>query len=151
MRTAGAGDRFRYSTQHSVYIYQGIRDFVQKRQAAGYWTVRLNAATPKVGDLVCWAREDGVDYDHQKGGDYKGHTDLVVEVGADQVLVVGGNVGTRSPSVRSGSTPRASFCLLLKEERRCSASCNVDCDLDRADEQTCPCRKRRPSGSNRPR
>ncbi|MBV8191223.1 MAG: DUF2272 domain-containing protein [Alphaproteobacteria bacterium] len=106
MRTAGAGDRFRYSTQHSVYIFQGIRDFLQKRAAAGYWTVRLAAAAPQVGDLVCWAREDGVDYDHQKGGNYKGHADLVVEVMADSVTVVGGNVGdsvTKRPLRRDGA------------------------------------------------
>ena len=106
MRSAGAGDRFRYSVQHSVFISQGIRDFVQKREAASYWTVRLAAAAPKVGDLVCWARESGVDYDHQKGGNYKGHTDLVMEATADQVMVVGGNVGnsvTKRPLRLDGS------------------------------------------------
>lgn len=106
MRSAGAGERFRYSTQHSVYISQGIRDFVQKRKAASYWTVRLAAARPQVGDLVCWAREAGVDYDHQKGGNYKGHTDLVVDVTADKVMVVGGNVGnsvTKRPLRLDGS------------------------------------------------
>jgi hypothetical protein len=106
MRSAGAGDRFRYSTQHSVYISQGIRDFLSKREAAGYWTVRLKAARPKVGDLVCWSREAGVDYDHQKGGSYKGHSDLVVEVMLDRVLVIGGNVGdsvTQRPLALDGS------------------------------------------------
>jgi hypothetical protein len=104
MRTAGAGTRFRYSTQHSVYISQGIRDFANRREAAGYWTVRLAEAPPKVGDLVCWARESGVDYDHQKGGDYKGHTDLVVAVDAGEIFVIGGNVGnsvTRRPLKRN--------------------------------------------------
>jgi hypothetical protein len=32
MRSAEAGNRFRYSTQHSVYISQGIRDFIQGLQ-----------------------------------------------------------------------------------------------------------------------
>ncbi|MGD9885243.1 MAG: DUF2272 domain-containing protein, partial [Reyranella sp.] len=106
IRRAGAGSRFRYSTQHSVFISQGIRDFLQQRQAASYWTVRLAAVQPKVGDLVCWARQAGVDYDHQNGGDYKGHTDLVVEVTADKVMVVGGNVGnsvTKRPLRLDGS------------------------------------------------
>lgn len=106
MRRAGAGERFRYSTQHSVYISKGIRDFDRKREAASYWTVRLAAARPKVGDLVCWAREGGIDYDHQNGGDYKGHADLVVEVMADEVMVVGGNVGhsvTKRPLRLDGS------------------------------------------------
>jgi hypothetical protein len=49
---------------------------------------------------VCWSRQPGIDYDHQSGGDYKGHCDIVVEVDANQVYVIGGNVGnsvTRRP------------------------------------------------------
>jgi Uncharacterized protein conserved in bacteria (DUF2272) len=92
MKTAGAGDRFRYSSQHSVYISQAIRDFLQGR-AAGFWGRRLNEQKPKVGDLVCWGREAGVDYDHQHGGDYAGHCDIVVDVRPDEVDIVGGNVG----------------------------------------------------------
>jgi Uncharacterized protein conserved in bacteria (DUF2272)/Domain of unknown function (DUF1906) len=100
MRNAGAGDRFRYSTQHSVYISQGIRDFLKKRDEAGYWTVRLGDEKPSVGDIVCWSRTTGIDYDHQNGGDYPGHADLVVEVAPDRVWIIGGNVGnsvTRRP------------------------------------------------------
>jgi hypothetical protein len=100
MRTADAGTRFRYSTQHSVYISQGIRDYLRKEPGAGYWTMRLNEATPEVGDIVCWGRQAGIDYDHQNHGDYHGHSDLVVEVTASQVWIIGGNVGnsvTRRP------------------------------------------------------
>lgn len=100
MRQAGADDRFRYSTQHSVYIYQGVRDFLSKRTTAGYWTVRLNEEKPEIGDLVCWSRQAGIDYDHQHGGDYAGHTDVVVEVRDGQISIIGGNVGssiTRRP------------------------------------------------------
>lgn len=100
MRRAGAGSRFRYSIKHSVFIAQGIRDFLQKRDAASYWTERLADARPAIGDIVCWAREGGVDYDHQKGGDYAGHSDVIVEVGPEQVWIIGGNVGnsvTRRP------------------------------------------------------
>jgi hypothetical protein len=93
MRKAGAGARFRYSTQHSVYISQGIRDYLQKRQEAGYWTMRLADAAPTVGDIVCWSRGTDVDYDHQNGGDYPGHSDLVVQIDANQAWIIGGNVG----------------------------------------------------------
>lgn len=92
MRQAGAGDRFRYSTQHSVYISQAIRDLANQRAAASYWAYRLGDRKPQVGDIVCWGREAGVDYDHQKGGNYKGHSDLVVEVGAGEIQIIGGNV-----------------------------------------------------------
>jgi hypothetical protein len=92
MKKAGARDRFRYSTQHSVYIAQSIRDFSSKRDA-GFWGQRLNECRPAVGDLVCWSRQDGVDYDHQLGGDYKGHSDIVVAVESGRIWIIGGNVG----------------------------------------------------------
>jgi Uncharacterized protein conserved in bacteria (DUF2272) len=99
MKSSGAGDNFRYSTQHSVYINQAIRDH-QNNNNVGFWGWRLNEYKPAVGDLVCWAREAGVDFDHQKGGNYAGHCDIVVEVDADEMFVIGGNVGdsvTRRP------------------------------------------------------
>src|SRR5205823_2258726 len=77
-----------------------IRDFLQKRAAAGYWTERLSDAKPAVGDIVCWSREAAVDYDHQKGGNYAGHSDVVVGVETERVWIIGGNVGnsvTRRP------------------------------------------------------
>jgi hypothetical protein len=100
MKTSGAGDRFHYSALHAVYISRSIRDFLQNNGSAGFWGRRLNERKPTVGDLVCWTMVSGIDYDHQNNGDYRGHTDLVVEVGADRVFVIGGNVGnsvTRRP------------------------------------------------------
>lgn len=93
MRSAGAGTRFVYSPQHSVYISRAIRDLSQQRQAAGYWCYRLNEQRPATGDIVCWARESGVDYDHQKGGVYAGHADTVTDVRQGEIDIVGGNVG----------------------------------------------------------
>lgn len=101
MKNAGAGSGFRYSTQHSVYISQAIRDRNKGRQEAGYWGFRLPEEKPKVGDLVCWTRDGAqIDYDHQAGGDYKSHTDLVVDVDNKFAWIIGGNVGqsvTRRP------------------------------------------------------
>jgi hypothetical protein len=93
MRTAGAGTRFVYSPQHSVYISRAIRDLALQRTDAGYWCFRLGEQRPAPGDIVCWAREPDVDYDHQKSGLYKGHCDAVVEVRAGEVDVIGGNFG----------------------------------------------------------
>jgi lysozyme family protein len=93
VKQANPAGRFHASAQHSVYISQAIRDFIDKKEEAGYWCKRLNEHQPKVGDIICWAREDGVDYDHQKGGDYAGHTDIVVEVRPGEIDVIGGNVG----------------------------------------------------------
>jgi hypothetical protein len=100
MKTSGAGDRFRYSTLHSVYIYQAIRDLLRNNTEAGFWCWRLSELKPAIGDIVCWSRQAGIDYDNQNGGDYKGHCDIVVEVLSDRVNVIGGNVGnsvTRRP------------------------------------------------------
>jgi Uncharacterized protein conserved in bacteria (DUF2272) len=100
MKQAGAGSRFRYSTLHAVYISQAIRDRLSARTEAGFWGVRLTEERPAVGDLVCWSREPGVDYDHQFDGVYKGHCDLIVDKNATTVSVIGGNVGnsvTRRP------------------------------------------------------
>ncbi len=92
-KTAGAGTRFRYSSRHSAYISQAIRDRSMKREDAGYWCERLNEWKPAVGDIVCWAREAGIDYDHQNGGEYKSHCDIVIEVAGGRVWVIGGNIG----------------------------------------------------------
>lgn len=100
MKTGNAGTRFRYSTQHSVYISQAIRDRLQSRMEAGYWGCRLNEVKPHIGDLVCWSRQPGVDYDHQAGGNYPGHCDVIIEATPSEVVVIGGNVGdsvTRRP------------------------------------------------------
>ncbi|WP_051389536.1 DUF2272 domain-containing protein [Bradyrhizobium sp. Ec3.3] len=93
MRSAGAGDRFHYSPQHSVYIFRAIKDLLLGKPQAGYYCYQLREWKPQVGDLVCWARREGIDYEHQNGGDYPGHCDVIVEVGANEVQVVGGNVG----------------------------------------------------------
>lgn len=100
MRKAGAGNRFVYSPRHAVYISRAIRDKTQGRMNAGYWCYRLHDEKPVPGDIVCWGRQPGIDYDHQNGGDYKGHCDLVVSVGNGQIEIIGGNVGnsvTRRP------------------------------------------------------
>ena len=52
----------------------------------GGW--RLNERKPSIGDLVCWSRESGIDYDHQNRGDYKEHCDVVVVIGPDSLDVI---------------------------------------------------------------
>ena len=119
MKTGGAGNRFRYSSQHSVYINQAIRDFLQGRAEAGFWGRRLNEQKPKIGDLVCWARQAGVDYAHQLQGNYAGHCDIVIDVRSDEIDVIGGNVGnsvTKRPlSLTSGFLkPRQNLFALME-------------------------------------
>lgn len=96
----GAGDRFRYSKQHSVYVAQAIRDYQTQNQAAGYWGVLLSEEKPNVGDIICWSRQTGISYENTNGGDYAGHCDLIISVADNEIEIVGGNVGdsvTRRP------------------------------------------------------
>jgi hypothetical protein len=100
MRTAGAKTKFNYAEGHARFISLAI--IAQKKQdtGAGFWCYRLNEKKPDIGDIVCFSRAEGIDYDHQNGGQYKAHSDLVVAVSTTQIEVIGGNVGdsvTRRP------------------------------------------------------
>lgn len=91
-RHAGAGDRFKYSAQHSVYIRRAIKAKLADDAKYGMWGFRLTEYSPVIGDLICYTRESGISYDTQSA-DYKSHSDLVVDVKPGELLVIGGNVG----------------------------------------------------------
>lgn len=93
MKKAGAGDRFKRSARHSVYI----RDAIQKRKtndsSAAFKGYRLNEVVPQVGDLVCASRGSDagkVGYDTTR--DYEAHCDIVVATQPGKIEVIGGNV-----------------------------------------------------------
>ncbi|WP_298854074.1 DUF2272 domain-containing protein [uncultured Aquimonas sp.] len=92
MRKAGAGDRFRYSAQHSVYIRHAVKARERGDEKYGFWGYALADSPIKVGDLVCYARQPGISVSTQSSN-YKSHVDLVVEVTLGKALVIGGNVG----------------------------------------------------------
>lgn len=91
MRQAGLGDRFTYSEWHAHYIRRAIRARRNRAENEVFWAYRLSERAPRVGDLVCYARQDDIDFDRQKEV-YKSHTDLVVEVRPGEIDVIGGNV-----------------------------------------------------------
>jgi len=92
MRKAGAGERFRYSAQHSVYIREAIKARERANKKYGFWGYRLTERSPEVGDLVCYAREAGISFDTQSAN-YKSHADIVIAKSGDAIQVLGGNVG----------------------------------------------------------
>jgi hypothetical protein len=102
MRKANAGDDFEYSGSHSDYIRRAIKNRKEnnKNKFKGY---RLNEKKLEVGDLVCYARQGGVDYDTTGG--YKSHCDIVVNIDDDYAEVVGGNI---SNSVTQKKVPLTS-------------------------------------------
>ncbi len=91
MRRAGLGKRFTYSEWHAHYIRRAMRARRDRNEDEVFWAYRLSERAPRVGDLVCYARQDDVDFDHQKDT-YKSHTDLVVDVRPGEIDVIGGNV-----------------------------------------------------------
>ena len=89
MKKAGAGDDFKYSPSHSEYIRQAIKNRKQKNsiKIKGY---KPNEVDVKAGDLVCYPRQGGVNYDTTSG--YNSHCDLVVSTNEKQAVTIGGNV-----------------------------------------------------------
>jgi hypothetical protein len=92
MKTAGAGNRFRYEVAHAKYISKAINDRLNQSPTSFFLGYRLREYKVKPGDLVCRAHQDDIDYDHQNNGDYLSHGDIVVAVRATEVDVIGGNV-----------------------------------------------------------
>ncbi|MGL5082039.1 MAG: DUF2272 domain-containing protein [Microcoleaceae cyanobacterium] len=90
MNQAGAGDQFEYSASHSNYITDAIQDRETNDGIAAFFGYRLDEYSPKPGDLVGYARQDGVGYDTP--APYQSHTDIVVAVRDGEIDVIGGNV-----------------------------------------------------------
>lgn len=89
MKFSGAGDNFKYSNSHSVYI----RDAIKNRKSENenpFKGFKPNEVEVSKGDLVCYARQKGVGYDTT--GAYRSHCDLVVDVRGGKATTIGGNV-----------------------------------------------------------
>ncbi|MBK8903634.1 MAG: DUF2272 domain-containing protein [Anaerolineaceae bacterium] len=90
MRHAGAGQDFRYSGAHAVYI-AAARDNRLANNSNPFKAYRISEAAPQLGDLVCRRRQSGVTYDNVRRG-HLTHCDVVTAVKAGRVLTIGGNV-----------------------------------------------------------
>lgn len=86
MRLAGAKD-FKFSPSHSVYIVDAIKNKKQNnsKHFKGY---KPNEVKITPGDLVCYPRQSGVNYDTV--GQYASHCDLIVEVNETEAVGIGG-------------------------------------------------------------
>ena len=90
MKNSGAGNKFVYNASHSKYITDSIANRKNQKFSAPFVGYRVKEMSPKVGDLVCYTRQSGVDYDTT--GSYKSHCDIVVSTKGNQIEVIGGNV-----------------------------------------------------------
>jgi len=91
MKKSGAGNHFKYSSGHSTYIRDTIQNRKRNRKSPfkGY---ELSEKPVELGDLVCYTRQNNVNYDTTHS--YKSHCDIVVKVNKNQGFaeVIGGNV-----------------------------------------------------------
>lgn len=90
MRMAGAGNKFRYSARHSTYIRWAIENLKNNK---GYFKAYQPKTKPlQVGDMVCYARQSGVNYD--TGTDYDSHCDIITSISKRNgtAIGIGGNV-----------------------------------------------------------
>jgi flagellum-specific peptidoglycan hydrolase FlgJ len=91
MKTAGAGDAFKYSASHSVYT-RAAKDNRIANSANPFKAYRVAELAPQAGDLICKSRAgSGSTYDNIRPG-MTTHCDIVTEVRPRSLLVVGGNV-----------------------------------------------------------
>jgi hypothetical protein len=91
MKTAGAGNAFKYSASHSVYT-RAAKDNRVANNNNPFKAYRIAEVAPQVGDLICKSRAgSGATYDNIRPG-MTTHCDIVTEVRPRRVRAVGGNV-----------------------------------------------------------
>jgi hypothetical protein len=89
MRKAGAKDDFKYASSHSEYIVEAIKNRKENNNNK-FKAYKLNEKKLELGDLVCYARQDGVTYNST--GSYASHCDIVVSIDGNSADGIGGNV-----------------------------------------------------------
>lgn len=89
MRQAGAENDFQYNSSHSVYIREAIKNR-KTNNSKKFKAYKPNETVVNVGDLVCYPRQAGVNYDTTSA--YKSHCDLIVSINDNTAVGVGGNV-----------------------------------------------------------
>ena len=91
MKTAGAGDAFKYGSYHAAYTRAAIDNRLANNRNP-FKAYRISEVAPRAGDLVCRRRAgSGATYDNVRPP-MKTHCDIVTEVRPRSVVTVGGNV-----------------------------------------------------------
>ena len=91
MKKAGAGDTFRYSPAHAVYI-KAAKDHRLASSANPFKAYRISEVAPQAGDLVCKTRAgSGATYENIQPG-HTTHCDIVTAVQLNRLTTIGGNV-----------------------------------------------------------
>ena len=91
MKTAGAGNAFKYSRAHAAYT-RAAKDNRVTNNNNPFKAYRIAELAPQAGDLICKSRAgSGATYDNIRPA-MKTHCDLVTEVRPRSLLTIGGNV-----------------------------------------------------------
>ena len=103
-KEAGAGNNFKYSTSHSRYIRESVKNRKEKNNKS-FKAYRPEEVEVEVGDLVCYPRQSGVNYD--KTSSYKSHCDIITAVRKTEADSIGGNISnsvsmTKVPLTKDG-------------------------------------------------
>lgn len=109
MKMSGASDNFKYSTSHSVYIRDAVKNRKQNNTKT-FKAFKPEEVKVEVGDLVCYPRQSGVGYDST--GSYKSHCDIITSVKDGYAESVGGNISnsvskTKVPLNKNGQIDKS--------------------------------------------
>ena len=87
---------FPESIGHSRYMWESIRQAASGDLAAPFWGVTLPKARPQVGDIIGSWRNEPFSFERfltaTENPETPCHSDIVVAVGPDLVLAIGGNI-----------------------------------------------------------
>jgi hypothetical protein len=122
-------DQFPFSGSHQTYIRWAINNTKANKPGKSYYAQRVTQYLPKPGDLIAqWRKEKKSDpnpditFDHQPDEFYLSHCDIVVDVMADKVVTVGGNV---SDKVKTTNFAISNGVLAPKDQLICILQCKM--------------------------
>jgi hypothetical protein len=125
MKKSGAGSDWKYSPSHSTYITDSIknRKLNNDKPFKGYKPEEVKV---EVGDIVGFPRQSGITYDTT--GNYKSHTDIVVNIKDGYAETIGGNVSnsvtmTKVPLTPDGKIDKSTekgkkYFVVIKNEKK---------------------------------
>ncbi|MGJ7506437.1 DUF2272 domain-containing protein [Variovorax sp. GT1P44] len=95
-KTVAGYKSFPESIGHSRYMWESIRKAASGDMTAPFWGVPLSKARPQVGDIIGNWRNTPFSFDSfltaTENPETPCHSDIVVAVGPDLVLAIGGNI-----------------------------------------------------------
>lgn len=89
MKKAGAGNDFPYSSSHSVYIRDAIKNRNENNNKK-FKAYKPEEVKVNIGDLVCFPRHKSITYDTKTS--YNSHCDLITQIDGNVATGMGGNV-----------------------------------------------------------